>query len=119
MAYVDGYLIAVPRKNLKAYKAMAALAGKVWREHGALDYKECAGDDLAVQCGLPYPKLMKLRKGETAVFSWIVYKNKAQRDKVNAKVMKDPRLSASMDPRKMPFDIKRMSFGGFTVLVDA
>jgi uncharacterized protein YbaA (DUF1428 family) len=123
MAYVDGYLIALPTKNLKAYKAMARLGGKVWRDHGALDYKECVGDDLATKFGTPYPKLMKLRKGETAVFSWITYRNKAQRDKVNAKVMQDPRMKPPTDPKskkmKMPFDMKRMSFGGFTVLVDA
>jgi uncharacterized protein YbaA (DUF1428 family) len=120
MAYVDGYLIAIPKRNIKAYKAMARTGGKVWRDHGALDYKECVGDDLATKFGTPYPKLLKLRKGETAVFSWITYKNKAQRDKVNARVMKDPRLDGSMNPKKkMPFDMKRMSFGGFRVLVDA
>jgi uncharacterized protein YbaA (DUF1428 family) len=119
MSYVDGFLLAVPTKNLKAYRAMAATAGKVWREHGALEYKECVGDDLAAKWGLPYPKLMKTKKGETVVFSWIVFKNKAQRDKVNAKVMKDKRLADSMDPKKMPFDMKRMSYGGFNVLIDA
>src|SRR5688572_25545315 len=107
MPYVDGFVIAIPTKNLKAYKAMATLGGKVWREHGALEYKECVGDDLAVKYGMPYGKLLKLKKGETAVFSWITYKNKAHRDKVNANVMKDKRLSDSMDPKKMPFEMKR------------
>ena len=119
MSYVDGFVIPIAKKNLKAYKAMATLGAKVWRDHGALEYKECIGDDLAVKMGMPYGKLLKLKKGETAVFSWITYKNKAHRDKVNAKVMKDKRLAGSMDPKKMPFDMKRMSYGGFTVLVDA
>ena len=115
MAYVDGYLLPVPKRNLAAYRRMAAKAGKIWREHGALEYRECAGEDLNIKFLLPFPKLMKLKKGETAVFSWIVYKSKADRDKINAKVMKDPR----MDTKSMPFDTKRMSFGGFNVIVDA
>jgi uncharacterized protein YbaA (DUF1428 family) len=98
---------------------MAAQGGKIWREHGALEYRECAGDDLNVKFGIPFPKLLKLKRGETAVFAWIVFKSKAHRDRVNAKVMKDPRLNDSMDPKKMPFDHKRMVYGGFTVLVDA
>jgi uncharacterized protein YbaA (DUF1428 family) len=118
MAYVDGFLLIVPKKKLDAYKKLARKAGKVWREHGALEYRECAGDDLDVAYGLPFPKLLKLKPTETAVFSWIVYKSRAQRDQINAKVMKDPRL-ADIDPKTMPFDLKRMSMGGFTVLVDA
>ena len=118
MPYVDGFVLPVPKKNLKAYVRMAELAGKVWKEHGALEYRECAGDDLAVKFGVPFPKCAKVKRGETVVFAWIVYKSRAHRDKVNAKVMKDPRLAASMDAKKMPFDMKRMVYGGFEVLVD-
>jgi len=119
MSYIDGFLLPVPRKNLAAYKRMAAKACKIWREHGALEYRECAGDDLKVKFGLPFPKQMKLKPGEIPVFSWIVYKSKAHRDAVNAKVMKDPRISGLCDPKKMPFDAKRMAYGGFKILVDA
>jgi uncharacterized protein YbaA (DUF1428 family) len=119
MSYIDGFLLPVPRKNLAAYKRMAAKAGKIWREHGALEYRECAGDDLKVKFGLPFPKQMKLKPGEIPVFSWIVYKSKADRDAVNAKVMKDPRISGLCDPKAMPFDAKRMAYGGFKILVDA
>lgn len=118
MAYVDGFVIPIPKKNVTAYRRMARVAGKVWREHGALDYKECVGDDLQVKYGLPFPKLAKTKPSETIVFAFIVYKSRAHRDRVNAKVMKDPRIT-SMGPEKMPFDIERMSFGGFEVLVDA
>jgi len=119
MRYVDGYVLPVPTKNLPAYRKMAATGAKVWRDHGALEYRECAGDDLDVKFGMPFPKLLKLKRGETAVFAWIVFKSKAHRDRVNAKVMKDPRLQSSADPKKMPFDPKRMVYGGFTVLVGA
>ncbi len=119
MAYVDGFLLAVPQKNLAAYRRIAQKAGKVWREHGALDYKECVGDDLNVKMGLPFAKRVKLKRGETVVFSWILFKSRAHRDQVNAKVMKDPRLAKMMNPKAMPFDMKRMSYGGFKVLVDA
>ena len=119
MSYIDGFLLPVPRKNLAAYKRMAAKAGKIWREHGALEYRECAGDDLKVKFGLPFPKQMKLKPGEIPVFSWIVYKSKAHRDAVNAKVMKDPRLAKVCDPKDMPFDCQRMSYGGFQVIVEA
>lgn len=115
--YADGFVIPVPKKNLKAYMQMAKKASKVWRDHGALDYRECAGDDLKVQCGLPFPKGIKLKAGETVVFSWIRYKSRAHRDRVNAKVMKDPRLAGLCDPNKMPFDVKRMMYGGFKILV--
>jgi uncharacterized protein YbaA (DUF1428 family) len=118
MAYVDGFVIPIPKKNVAAYRRIAALAGKVWREHGALDYKECVGDDLQVKCGLPFPKLAKSKPSETIVFSFIVYKSRAHRDRVNAKVMKDPRI-ANMGSEKMPFDIKKMAYGGFKVIVDA
>ena len=118
MKYVDGFVLVVPKKNLKEYTKIAALAGKVWMEYGALDYKECVGDDLKTHHGLSFPRLTKLKAGETVVFSWITYKSRAQRDKVNEKVMKDPRLNAMMDPKKMPFDMKRMSHGGFKTIVD-
>ena len=94
------------------------MAGKVWREHGALEYRECIGDDLDVEMGVPFPRMVKLKPGETVVFSWIVYKSRAHRDRVNAKVMKDPRLAEMMDPKAMPFDVKRMGYGGFKIIVD-
>jgi uncharacterized protein YbaA (DUF1428 family) len=119
MPYVDGFVLPVPKKNLKAYQKMAELAGKIWKEHGALEYRECAGDDLDVKFGLPFGKSVKLKKGETVVFAWIVYKNRAHRDKVNAKVMKDPRLGQGMEGKEMPFDMKRMYYGGFKTIVDA
>ena len=119
MPYVDGFVLPVPKKNLKAYARMSQKAGQVWKDHGALEYRECVGDDLEVKMGLPFKKLTKLKPGETVVFAWIVYKSRAHRDKVNAKVMKDPRMNAMMDGKKMPFDVKRMAYGGFNVLVDA
>ncbi len=119
MKYVDGFVLAVPKKNLNAYRRMAAVAGKVWREYGALDFKECVGDDLNVKIGVPFPRQMRLKAGETVMFSYIVYKSRAHRDRVNAKVMKDPRITQSCDPKDMPFDCKRMVYGGFRVLVDA
>ncbi len=119
MTYVDGFVLPVPKKKLAAYRSMSQKAGKVWRDHGALDYKECAGDDLKAKGLLPFPKLARLKGGETVVFSYIVYKSKAHRNAVNAKVMKDPRLAKMMDPKKMPFDVKRMAYGGFKVIVDA
>lgn len=117
--YVDGFVLPVPKKNLKAYFQMAKKAGKIWREHGALEYRECASDDLKVKCGMPFPRLAKLKPGETAVFSWILYKSRAHRDRVNAKVMKDPRVSGMCDGKTMPFDVKRMAYGEFKVAVDA
>jgi uncharacterized protein YbaA (DUF1428 family) len=118
MRYVDGFVLPVPKKNLQAYRRIAQKAGRIWREHGALEYRECAGDDLNVKWGVPFPRRIKLKPGETVFFSWIVYKSRAHRDRVNAKVMKDPRL-ANMDPKTLPFDCKRMVYGGFKVLVDA
>ena len=118
MRYVDGFLLPVPKKNLPAYRRMAQKAGKIWRGYGALDYKECAGDDLNVKMGVPFPRQLKVKPGETVVFSYIVYKSRAHRDRVNAKVMKDPRLKNMMDPKAMPFDGKRMFWGGFKVLVE-
>jgi len=119
MSYVDGFVLLVPRKNRAAYLRMARKGGKVWRSHGALDYKECAGDDLKVKFGVPFPRRMRAKPGEMVFFSYIVYKSRKHRDRVNAKVMKDPRLASMMDMKKMPFDVKRMSCGGFKVLVDA
>lgn len=118
MSYVDGFLLPVPKKNLAAYKKIAAKARKIWCEHGALDYRECVSDDDNVKFGLPFNKVAKLKKGEIVVFSYIVFKSRAHRDKVNAKVMKDPRIHAMCpDPKKMPFDGKRMAYGGFKTLV--
>lgn len=117
MTYVDGFVIPVPKKQLAAYKKISAKAGRIWKEFGALDYKECVGDDLKIKWGTPFLKLAKAKPGETVVFSWITYKSKAQRDRINKKVMADPRLK--MDGSSMPFDTKRMSYGGFKVFVDA
>lgn len=117
--YIDGFLLVVPKKRLREYRDLARKAARVWNEHGALDYVECVGDDLNQKFGLPFPKLTKLKAGEVVVFSWIIYKSRAHRDAVNKKVMKDPRLQAMMAPGAMPFDAKRMSMGGFAVLIDA
>lgn len=119
MAYVDGFVLPIPRKNLAAYRPLARLASKVWRDHGALEYRECVGDDLDIKGMISFPKLTKARPGETVIIAWIVYKSKAHRDRVNAKVMKDPRLAKMMNMKKMPFDCKRMAYGGFKVMVDA
>ena len=118
MRYVDGFVIPLPKKNVQAYRRIALKAGKIWREYGALEFRECVGDDLAVKGMVPFSRRIKLKLGETVVFSWTVFKSRAHRDRVNAKVMKDPRLAA-MDPKSMPFDAKRMLYGGFEVLVDA
>ncbi len=115
--YVDGYVIPVPKKNLAAYRRLALKAAKIWREHGALEVRECAADDLAVHCGLSFPKLTKVKTGETVVFSWITFKSRAQRNRVNAAVMKDPRLTALCDPNKMLFESQRMTYGGFKTMV--
>jgi uncharacterized protein YbaA (DUF1428 family) len=117
MSYVDGFLLAVPTKNLGAYRRMARRAGKIWREHGALEYRECVGDDLKIKGTASFIDTTPARRGETVVFAWIVYKSRAHRDKVNARVMADPRIS-QMKPAQMPFDCSRMSHGGFKVLVD-
>ncbi|HMP81073.1 MAG TPA: DUF1428 domain-containing protein [Verrucomicrobiota bacterium] len=116
--YVDGFVIPVPKKKLAAYLRMAKKAGKIWKEHGALDYKECVGDDLNVKCGLPFPKGIKAKPGEAIVFSYIVYKSRNHRDKVNAAIMKDPRIHEMCDPNDMPFDVKRMLYGGFKAVVE-
>lgn len=118
MRYVDGYVLPVPKKNLRAYMQIAKKAGKVWRDHGALEYRECAGDDLAIKFATPFPQMLKLKRGETVVFSWIVFKSRMHRDRVNAKVMKDPGLAKMTNPKAMPFDVNRMSCVGFKILVD-
>ncbi len=118
MRYVDGYVLPVAKKNLWAYRRMAKKAAKIWREHGAMDYKECVGDDLKVKMGIPFPRMAKAKPGETVVFSYIVFKSRAHRDCVNARVMKDPRIAKMCDPKSMPFDCKRMVYGGFRVIVD-
>ena len=118
MKYVDGFVLPVPRKHLQVYRRMAQKAGRIWREHGALEFRECAGDDLNVKGAVTFPRSVKVKRGETVMFSWIVFKSRADRDRVNAKVMKDPRLAKMMDPAAMPFDHKRMVYGGFKVLVD-
>jgi len=117
--YVDGFVLPLQKRNLAAYRRMAKAASAVWREHGALAYYECVGDDLAVAFGVPFPQGIATRRGETVVFAFIVYSSRAHRDRVNAKVMKDPRLASMMKGKKMPFDVKRMLYGGFKVLVEA
>jgi uncharacterized protein YbaA (DUF1428 family) len=116
--YVDGFVLPVPKRNLDAYRRQARKAGKIWREHGALEYRECVADDVKVGKLTSFPQSVKRKRNETVVFSWIVFKSRAHRDRVNAKVMQDPRLADMMDPQAMPFDAKRMIYGGFSVLVD-
>jgi uncharacterized protein YbaA (DUF1428 family) len=117
MAYVDGFVVPVPKKNMEAYKELASKAGAIWREYGALEYHECIADDVKSGEVTSFPQSVLLKEDETVVFSWIVYKSRAHRDEVNAKVMSDPRMK-DMDPSKLPFDGKRMFFGGFESLVD-
>ena len=117
MRYVDGYVLPVPKKNLKAYVRMAQMGEEVWRKHGALDYKECIGDDLKTKWGSTFSRMMKLKPGETVVFSYVVFKSRAHRDRVNAKVMKE--MAKAGMPKDMPFDAKRMVYGGFKVSVGA
>ena len=116
--YIDGFVIPVPKKNIAAYFRMAKKASKLWKEFGALDYKECLGDDLDVKMAMPFPKGIKTKPGETVVFSYIVYKSRAHRDAVNKKIMKDPRIAAMCDPNNMPFDCARMIYGGFKAVVE-
>ena len=116
--YVDGFVLPLPKRNLDAYRRMARKAGKIWREHGALEYRECVAEDTPTGKVTSFPRSVKRKPNETVVFSWIVFKSRAHRDRVNAKVMKDPRLADMMDPKDMPFDGKRMVYGGFEVLVD-
>jgi len=117
MSYVDGFVVPVPKKKLQDYRRMAQKAGKVWREHGALGYRECVADDVKPGKWTSFPQSVKLKPGEIVVFSWIEYKSRKDRDRVIGKVMKDPRLASMMDPKKMPFDGKRMIYGGFKTLV--
>lgn len=116
--YVDGFVLPVPKKKVEAYRRIAQRAGKVWVEHGALEFHECRGDDLKVKMGASFTKLVKAKPSETVFFSWIVYKSRADRDRINAKVMKDPRIVNDMETQPMPFDVKRMVMGGFKSVVD-
>jgi uncharacterized protein YbaA (DUF1428 family) len=116
--YVDGFVIAVPKRNLDAYRRQARKAGKIWREHGALEYRECVAEDVKKGKVTSFPQSVKLKQGETVVFAWIVFKSRAHRDRVNAKVLKDERLADMMDSDAMPFDGKRMIYGGFDVIID-
>ena len=118
MRYVDGFVVPVPEQNIKLYRSIAQKAGKIWKEHGALEYIEAAGDDLDNNWGVPFTKAVKLKPGETPFFSFIVYKSRADRDKVNKKVMSDPRMKKIMESGPMPFDAKRMVYGGFKSLID-
>jgi len=116
--YIDGFVLPVPKKNIPAYLRIARKASKIWKEYGALDYKECVGDDLKAPFSMPFTKGIGTKPGETVVFAYIVYKSKAHRDQVNKKIMKDPRLAAMCDPKDMPFDCKRMLYGGFKAMVE-
>ena len=106
----------LPKKNLPAYRRMARQGGELWKKHGALEYRECVAEDLRAPMSLPFPRLLKLKRGETVVFSWIVFKSRAHRDRVNARVMRE--AQASWDGSPAPFDMKRMAYGGFTTIVD-
>jgi uncharacterized protein YbaA (DUF1428 family) len=117
--YVDGFVLPLPKKNAEVYRKMARKAAKVWIEHGALEYRECIGEDLKIQGMKTFLDLAGCQRNETVVFAWIVYRSRAHRDKVNAKVMADPRMAAMMKGKEMPFDVKRMAYGGFDVMVDA
>ena len=119
MPYVDGFIVAVPRKSLAAYKKMSTKSGKVWREYGALDYREWVADDVKLGKWTSFPRAVKLKPGEVVVFAWITYKSRAQRDRVNGKIMNDPRMLAICGPDDMPFDMNRMAYGGFEVVVRA
>ena len=116
--YVDGFVVPVPTAQLDDYRKMAESAGKVWKEHGALEFRECVADDVKAGEVTSFPQAVKLEEGETVVFSWIVYASREERDRINAKVMEDPRLKDMMDPKDMPFDGKRMFWGGFKTLVE-
>ena len=118
MSYVDGFVLPVPVKNLAAYRRMARKAGKIWCEYGALQYVECVADDVKPGKWTSFPQSVKLKEGEVVFFSWIVYKSRKDRDRINAKVMKDPRLDVYKDPKAMPFDGKRMFWGGFKPVVE-
>ena len=119
MPYVDGFVVVVPKKNVKRYIAMAKKCSRIFREHGAVEFRECVGEDLGTKMGISFPALTKAKAGETVFFSWITYKSRAQRDRVNAKIMKDPRMLAICGTDGMPFDVGRMAYGGFEVVVRA
>jgi uncharacterized protein YbaA (DUF1428 family) len=118
MVYVDGFVVPVPKKNVQTYKRLAHKAGKIWKEHGALEFRECVADDVKKGKWTSFPRSVKLKPSETVFFSWIIYKSRKHRDQVNAKVMKDKRITGMMDMKSMPFDAKRMIYGGFKVMVD-
>lgn len=118
MAYVDGFILPLPTSNIEKYREVATRCGEIWREHGALQFRECIADDVKPGKLTSFPQAVNLAEGETVVFSWIVYASREQRDEVNDKVMKDPRMAELMKPEAMPFDGKRMVYGGFDVLVD-
>ena len=118
MRYIDGFVLPVPKKNLQAYRRLSQKAGKIWREHGALEYREWVGDDLDVKMMVPFPRRVPIKPGETVVFSYVVYRSRAHRDAVNAKVMKDPRIAKMCNTKDMPFDCKRMLYGGFKAIVE-
>jgi len=117
--YVDGFVLPVPKKKLAAYLRLAKKAGKLWRELGALEYRECVGDDLNTKLGVPFPRGIQCKPAETVVFSWIVYKSRAHRDRVNKRIMSDPRVHELCNPKDTPFDPDRMLYGGFKVMVEA
>ncbi|CEG06864.1 hypothetical protein BN961_00235 [Afipia felis] len=117
MQYVDGFIVPVPKKKLAAYRALARRAGKIWREYGALEYRECVAEDVKHGKLTSFPQSVKLKPQETVVFSWIIYKSRKQRDRINAKVMKDPRLADMMDTKTLPFDGKRLIYGGFEMML--
>jgi uncharacterized protein YbaA (DUF1428 family) len=116
--YVDGFVVPVPRNSVDAYRRMAEQAGKVWIEHGALQFWECLGDDVKPGKVTSFPQSVQLKDDEVVVFSWIVYRSREERDAINKKVMEDPRLKDMMDPKNMPFDGMRMFFGGFKSIVE-
>ncbi|HKH27609.1 MAG TPA: DUF1428 domain-containing protein [Sphingomicrobium sp.] len=118
MAYVDGYVLPVPKRNIEQYREMATKAGKIWREHGALEYRECVADDVKSGEVTSFPQAVMLKEDELVIFSYIVFESRAHRDEVNAKVMSDPRLADMMDPKTLPFDGKRMFWGGFKPLLN-
>lgn len=119
MAYVDGFVLPVPKKSIVAYREMAEKASKIWKEHGALEYRECVGDDVNPEFGLPFPQIANCGPDDTVVFAYIVYKSRAHRDEVNAKIMADERMVAMMKPEDMPFDCAKMAYGGFETIVEA
>lgn len=118
MAYVDGFLVPVPKRHRKRYRELSRQAAKVWLDHGALAYHECVADDVSYGAKVSFPDAVKLKKGEEVWFSWIVFRSRRDRDRINAKAIRDPRLAHTMDPKKLPFDLKRMAYGGFRMVVD-